>query len=301
MNYSFYKKQVELLLLILPYIFKEKCFALHGGTAINLIQYNLHRLSIDIDLTYLLINDRETALKSINEALFSIKINITKALRGIIVQHNDKELKLNISTKQANVKVEVNPIKRGCFLNPVSKILCVKAQEEFDSFFDVQMVEIGHLFGGKICAALDRQHPRDLFDIHNMLKTENFSEVIKTGFLFYLVSSNRPIVEMLFPHLKDQHNAFENQFIGMTEELFTYNDFESTRSSLIKIIHNSLNEKDKDFLMQLESGEPNWDIYNFQNFPAIKWKLQNIEVLRDKNPSKHRKLIDKLKLQLENI
>jgi len=73
MNFRNYKKQVALLLRVLPLISKETDFALHGGTAINLFQQNMPRLSVDIDLTYLPIADRETSLIDINKKLLTIK------------------------------------------------------------------------------------------------------------------------------------------------------------------------------------------------------------------------------------
>ena len=64
-------RQAELLLRVLPFVNEEKIFALKGGTAINFFFRDLPRLSIDIDLTYLPINDRETALTDIEKALHS--------------------------------------------------------------------------------------------------------------------------------------------------------------------------------------------------------------------------------------
>ena len=131
------------------------------------------------------------------------------------------------------------------------------------------MVEKGLLFGGKICAALDRQHPRDLFDISNMLKKEPFSEIIKKVFIFYLICSNRPIAEILKPHNKDQRGVFEKQFLGMTNEPFSYEECEEVRSLLIKTIHQALTNADKVFLLSIEMGKPNWHIYDFKDFPAV--------------------------------
>ena len=60
-----YKKQVHLLLSVLPMVAKENCFALHGGTAINLFLNNMPRLSVDIDLTYLPVENRDTSMDNI--------------------------------------------------------------------------------------------------------------------------------------------------------------------------------------------------------------------------------------------
>jgi len=66
---SKYKAQVDLLLQAIPIVAKEKHFALKGGTAINLFIRDMPRLSVDIDLTYLLVDDRKTALKNIPDGL----------------------------------------------------------------------------------------------------------------------------------------------------------------------------------------------------------------------------------------
>ncbi len=75
-----YKKQVQLLLTVMPEVAKEDCFALHGGTAINLFIRNMPRLSFDIDLTYLPFEDFETSRVNINAALQRIMGNIKKVL-----------------------------------------------------------------------------------------------------------------------------------------------------------------------------------------------------------------------------
>lgn len=245
MSFQSYKKQVALLLKVLPIISKETDFALHGGTAINLFQRNMPRLSVDIDLTYLPVSDRDTSLMKINQKLLVIKQNILRSFPEMRVIYKENVSKLMISNVEAAVKVEVNQIKRGCFAKTRWMRLCSKAQEEFNSFSEMQVVEMGHLYGGKICAALDRQHPRDLFDIRYMLDTEEFSAVLIKGFIFYLISSNRPISEMLAPRVLNQKSVFENQFSGMTEEPFTYKDFEETRTTLIDKIHQSLTADDK--------------------------------------------------------
>lgn len=301
MSFQRYKKQVALLLKLLPIISKETDFALHGGTAINLFQQNMPRLSVDIDLTYLPVAHREASLEEINQKLLAIKQKITRRFPDLNVVHKAKASKLMISNVEALVKVEVNQIKRGCYAKPRWMNLCTKAQQEFNSFSEMQIVEKGHLYGGKICAALDRQHPRDLFDIRYMLHTEKFSTEIIKGFIFYLVSSNRPILEMIAPHFLNQKRVLENQFSGMSEESFTYKDFEDTRTTLISKIQQSLTTDDKEFLMSIEAGSPNWNIYDFKNFPAIQWKLMNVHKLKTENPKKHQNYIENLNNNLSKF
>lgn len=163
----------------------------------------------------------------------------------------------------------------------------------------MQVMPIGQLYGGKICAALDRQHPRDLFDIKLLLENEGLTKDILTGFLLSLISSDRPLYEMLKPNLLDQRRAMENQFTGISVELFTYDDFEQTRNKLINLINHMLTPQDKKFLLSVKNLTPDWNIYDFAKFPAVRWKLLNLETLRSKNPKKYQQQFDLLKEYLE--
>lgn len=182
MTKQVYKNQVTLLLSVLPEVAKENCFALHGGTAINLFVRDMPRLSVDIDLTYLPIEDRATTLANIATALERIKINLEKIIPDACITHRKDAAKLQVSARGVVVKLEVNLVMRGTIHPPVKMQLCQKAQNELEAFAAIDVVPIGHLYGGKICAALDRQHPRDLFDVKYLLENEGFTNEIKEGF-----------------------------------------------------------------------------------------------------------------------
>jgi predicted nucleotidyltransferase component of viral defense system len=294
-----YKQQVSLLLQVLPEVAKEPDFALHGGTAINLFVRDMPRLSVDIDLTYIPIEDRKTSFKNIINGLDNIKTKLEKVLPEATITLKKETLKLQITTVNAQVKLEVNQINRGVMGETVTLPLCEKTQEEFDAFCAVPVVPLGQLYGGKICAALDRQHPRDLFDVKYMMENEGFTDEIKKGFLLFLLSSNRPLHEMLHPNFIDQRKTLLNQFEGMSPEPFTYGDFEKIRKGLIKEIHQNLTDEDKEFLLSFGNGNPIWDIYDFERFPAVQWKLQNLTNLKNKNPEKHESFVISLKNVLD--
>lgn len=293
-----YKRQVALLLSVLPEVAREDCFALHGGTAINLFIRNMPRLSVDIDLTYVPIEDRETSLKEISAGLENIKRRIKAIIPGIKVNHKESIGKLLISHKGAEIKLEVNLVGRGTLAPPQKRPLCEKAQSEFDAFCAVPVVPLGQLYGGKICAALDRQHPRDLFDVKYLLENEGFTDEIKKGFLLCLLGSDRPIHEVIRPNFQDQRLALTNQFSGMTIEPFTYEDFEATRIRLVETINKSLTKRDKEFLLSVKNAEPDWSIYDFARFPTVQWKLQNLRKLKSANPEKHQEQYKLLKEKL---
>ena len=296
-----YKRQVSLLLNILPEIAKEATFALHGGTAINLFVRNMPRLSVDIDLTYIPFDDRPTSLKNILEALERCKERIKKVVPSSTIHQNTDEFKIVINDKGVTVKVEVNTINRGILKAPMNMVLCEKAQNEFNVYCKIGTVPKEQLFGGKIVAALDRQHPRDLFDVKYILDNEGFSDEIKTGFLLLLICSERPIHEVLFPKLQDQRMAMDNQFTGMTDEEFTYEEYEHVRNKMIETIHKSLTEKDKQFLLSVKSLNPDWSTYKFQMFPAVLWKLQNLQKLKDSSEHKYMSMFEALKKNLFNL
>ncbi|MCF6292260.1 MAG: nucleotidyl transferase AbiEii/AbiGii toxin family protein [Robiginitomaculum sp.] len=290
-----YRGQVELLLQVLPEVAKETCFALHGGTAINLFIRDLPRLSVDIDLTYVPIEDRATSLQDIGAALERIKANIETVLPSVRVIHQRDICKLQVSLQGVQIKVEVNQIGRGTLDSPKKWTLCETVQNSFDAFCVIQLVPFGQLYGGKIFAALDRQHPRDLFYVKYLLENEGFSEGVKTGFLLCLLSGDRPFHEIISPNFQDQRMAMANQFEGMSAEEFTYGDFENTREKLVQEIHHSLSKNDKQFLLSVANAEPEWGLYDFEKFPAVQWKLLNLQKLKNNNPEKHRDQYNALK------
>ena len=295
-----YKRQVALLLNVLPEIAKESCFALHGGTAINLFIRDMPRLSIDVDLTYIPIEDRTTSLQNISEALEQTKKHIEKAVPHITVLHRIDAAKLLVSVPGAAIKIEVNTVIRGILREPIKLTLNSKAQDDFEVFSAINVVPIGQLYGGKICAALDRQHPRDLFDVKYLLQNEGITNEIKEGFLLCLLCSDRPIHEVLSPNFLDQRAAMDNQFSGMSDEDFNYEEYEAIRKQLVQVIHQSLTHQDKEFLLNIKNLTPDWTQYNFERFPAVIWKLQNLQKLKDKNPKKHQELYEALKRNLHS-
>lgn len=293
-----YRRQVKLLLNVLPEIAKEDCFAMHGGTAINLFLQDMPRLSVDIDLTYVEIAERPETLDAINAALLRTKGRIENLSASIRAQHKPNVCKLQISQLGVQIKVEVNMVGRG-LLEPATKMpLCSSAQEQYDVFCAIPIVPLGQLYGGKLCAALDRQHPRDLFDTKLLLEGIGFTDEIKRGFIYALISSNRPTHEMLEPNLLDQQAAFENQFEGMSNLKFSYPDYEATRDILIDTIGRNLNEPDKQFLLSFNRLQPDWSVYGYQHFPSVKWKLFNLAKFKASNQEVYQQQLHKLEVLL---
>jgi hypothetical protein len=286
MKKSKFYPQVVLLLDALPYISKESCFALKGGTAINLFIRDFPRLSVDADLTYLGDETREEALRKTEEALLRIKTDLEKQIGAKVTpssrQSQSNDIKLFVNRDGVQVKIEASPVLRGVLYPSLLRPLNSKVSSEFDKEFDFQISSLPDLYGGKIAAALDRQHPRDLFDVKLLLENEGISKDIMTGFLVYLMCHKRPPNEILKPTLLDQSALFNSDFKGMTNLDFDYADFLKTREILVEKISKSLSSNDKKFLLSFFDGKPNWNLFrepHAQELSAIKWKLTNLNRL----------------------
>ena len=206
-------KQAELVLKMLPLIYREDMFALKGGTAINFFIRDLPRLSVDIDLTYLPVNERASALDDINRALIRVSEEIKRRIPGTrIVLKNIRgtnTLKgMVVNQEGVTVKIEPNLVLRGSVYPPEIRTLTKKAQDFFELSVQSRILSTDELYAGKICAALDRQHPRDFFDVYFLVKNEGLTSKIRRAFIVYLISHPRPMIEILNPQPKDMRDVF---------------------------------------------------------------------------------------------
>ena len=285
---STYLRQAELVVRCIPAIAAEPCFAIKGGTAINLFELNLPRLSVDIDLTFLPLTDRATAIAEINAALQRIEKRLEA--RGIAVRSRGTDVSRKIAcfANGAEIKIEPNFILRGTAY-PVRKLeLSSKMSEIVGVSAEMQVLSFKELYGGKVCAALDRQHPRDLFDMAQFYKSHSLAEV-KEGFLVLALGHNRPLHELLGPMIQEQGEIFDQQFAGMSDEPFSYDEHLATLERLAADVKGLFDDGDKQRLLDFVSlsGEENaWGIPHFDELPAIRWKRQTLESLRKSNPRK---------------
>lgn len=296
-----YLNQVSLLVKILPYIAKEDCFALKGGTAINLFYSNLPRLSVDIDLTYIHFDSRDITYTKINDALERINNNLQSLGYKSFVR-GDKEKKILCQDNNfATVKIEPNYALRGCIKEPENVSICDSAEELF-GYIDFPILSKMETYGGKICAALDRQHPRDLFDIYQLIQNNGITDEIIKGFVVMLLSANRPLSELIAPNILDRESIYLSEFQGMTDIEFTYEQHVETLKYLINLVQEKLKSNYKNLLLDFVSLNINFESFNIPNIeklPAIKWKIQNLEKLREINSDKFKQEYTNLKKILD--
>lgn len=298
---SRYYQQVKMLVSVLPIVAQETDFALKGGTAINLFVRDFPRLSVDIDLAYLPLEDRNTALTNVKLALSRINdvINDGGYAKATLLDNKPDELRIIVSNALATIKIEVSPVARGTLHAPEMKTVHDRVEDEF-GYAEIQVVSMPDLYGGKLCAAMDRQHPRDLFDVKLLLENEGISRDIMIGFLTYVLSHPRPIHEVMKPKWKDLSPVFHTEFKGMTTVPITEEGLNQARMKMLEALKCHFDKKDAEFLLSFKQGAPNWALFDepsIASLPAVKWKLRNVEKLIQA-PEKHRFQLANLELVL---
>jgi len=279
-----YRQQVALLVRAIPAIAKESCFALKGGTAINLFVRDLPRLSVDIDLTYLTLLPRERSLGAIDKAMKRISAHLTKEIQGARVQTSSVEGNVNkLVLRQGNVqiKVEVTPVLRGCAYTPELRAVAPAVEEDF-GFAEMKVVSFADLYAGKIVAALDRQHPRDLFDVRELLANEGVTNELREAFIVYLMSHNRPMAEVLAVRPKDITREYETNFQGMTADPVSLEELLQARTDITNAIIGGMPDRHRQLLVGFEAGEPDWSLLQIpraSKLPAIKFRQLNFDKL----------------------
>jgi len=279
-----YGRQVALLIRILPLIAEEEGLALKGGTAINLFIRNMPRLSVDIDLTYVPVQPRPESLAAIDAALGRIIGRTKKSIRGAQITEARIEgarTRLLVRAEGAQTKIEVTPVLRGCVYRPELRSVAEAVEETF-GFAEMPIVSFADLYAGKLVAALDRQHPRDFFDVRDLLANEGIDDALRRAFIVYLISHDRPMHEVLRARRKDISEEFLRGFNGMTENPITIEELVAAREAMVAGIVGKMPAAHRKFLISFERGEPDWNLLGLPaaaELPAVKWRQINLDTL----------------------
>ena len=301
---SAYLETARLLTQVAPFVFADDTFALKGGTAINLFVRDMPRLSVDIDLVFPdHTASRDEALARINAAIERMGKQLAK--RGFQTFAPTTEAgatKLLVRRDRVEVKIEANYVLRGTVQPVRSASLSRVARDILMADLDIPVVSLEDLYGGKLVAALDRQHPRDLFDVMKLFEHEGVTSGIRQAAVVYLASHNRPVHEVLSPALRNIERDYRHNFQGMTAEPVPLSDLLTTRDRLIQEIHQGLDDSERGFLLSLVEGAPDWslmDIAHLEQLPAIRWKLRNLDRLRENSPQQFAEQANALRRTLE--
>ena len=296
-----YIETARLLLDVAPEVFRVGVFAMKGGTAINLFVQDLPRLSVDIDVVYVPRDKtREAALAEIAGELNAIRDRLLR--RGIAAEVTTSavgdETKLFARRGRDQVKIEINHVFRGTALPPEMRPLVKAASDLFTVSFNVPTLAVPELYGSKLVAALDRQHPRDFFDVHGMFQTHGLRPETVECFIVYLAGHNRPVHEVLFSRDLEMGPAFANEFVGMERSAITLADLQAARDRLRRELLATVTDAQKRFLLSLVAAEPDWSLLTIPHvaqLPAVQWKLRNLARLKKANPTKFKAQADELR------
>jgi len=293
-----YQEQVQLLMRLIPLVSKEDVFALKGGTAINLFVRDLPRLSVDIDLTYVPVEERAVSLTTIDAAMRRIAEHAERRIRGAKsnlapLRGEGAITKCVIQVGMTQVKIEVTPVLRGSAYEPELRAVSPGVEDAF-GFAEMKVVSFADLYAGKSVASLDRQHPRDLFDMRDLLANEGVTNELREAFIVYLLGHNRGFHEVLDPSRLDIEHEFERGFVGMTTEDVSLQALYETREQVIDALVGQMPDRHRKLLMSFMEGAPDWSLLNIPHaseLPAIRWRQVNLEKLE---PARRAELLRKL-------
>ncbi|MBP7948914.1 MAG: nucleotidyl transferase AbiEii/AbiGii toxin family protein [Verrucomicrobiales bacterium] len=287
-----YIDAVRLLLAVAPAIFRQPGFALKGGTAINLFLRDMPRLSVDLDLVFAEHRpDRDDALRMISSQLESIRSDLNRSgmTCSSAVGSGGDEVKLFVERDRTRIKVEVNHVFRGTVLPVEPRALTAMAQDMFFTDIEIPILHPDELYGSKLVAAMDRQHPRDIFDVLELYEGGGLTAGIVECFVCYLAGHNRPVHEVLFANEINIAPAYTNEFEGMTRQPVPLERLQAVRRQLFTELPSRLSDKQRSFLTGLVEAKPDWSLMScahLAEMPAVRWKLANLERLSRANPAK---------------
>jgi len=165
----------------------------------------------------------------------------------------------------------------------------------------VRVLATPELYGSKLVAAMDRQHPRDLFDVRGLFEGVGLMPEVIECFVCYLAGHNRPVHEVLFSRDQDLSLAFENEFVGLTRNPVTLAELQQVGRKLKRELPAALTPNQLAFLLGLVAGEPDWRLMkcpHLSQLPAIRWKVQNLDRLKKSNPGKFTQQAEELRAGL---
>ncbi|RQR79140.1 nucleotidyl transferase AbiEii/AbiGii toxin family protein [Burkholderia sp. Bp9012] len=299
-----YADTVRLLLAVAPAVFDNAIFAMKGGTAINLFVQDMPRLSVDIDVVYLPREvPRDDALQAINQELAAVAERMAPlGVETRLVRSKDLgDTKMIAENESSQVKVEVNTVFRGTVLPPISRPLSAGTSDLFGVEFEVPVLASDELYGGKLVAAMDRQHPRDLYDVWQLYQSGGITKGMVECFIIYLAGHNRPIHEVLFGNDKDIAAEYDRAFIGMTRTPCTLPTLLDARTRMRHELPALLSARHRQFLLGLARAEPDWSLLpcpHAAELPALRWKLSNLETFRQRRPKDFAAQVETLETRL---
>lgn len=196
----------------------------------------------------------------------------------------------------------ISEARRGSVF-PIQTMTVKKQVEHELGYATMQVASFSDVYAGKLCAALDRQHPRDLFDVKVLFENEGLTEELRKTFIVFLISHQRSMVELLKPNFKKIEGVYEAEFYEMARVDVTLTELEQAREKMVAEISAKLTTDEKKFLVSFKSLKPDWKLLGIDNLeiiallPSVRRKLNNLKAM---NVQKHKVALSKLeKILLE--
>jgi len=281
----------DLLVQLVPRVFTSERLALKGGTAINLYLDEAPRLSVDLDLVFTQIGlPRDVALGMINDEMRRIAAELASDGLDVssAVAAELGETGLLASNGRVQVKVETNMVFGGTLLPATIMNLSPGAQQWLAREAPARVLNPAEVYAGKFMAALDRQHPRDLYDVWRLYQRGPIDPQIISAFVIYLCGHNRPPHEVLDSPERLLVEDYTRSLVGMIRgEIPSLDALVASRAQLRTDILNGLQPSDRAFLVEFFAGDPDWSLLAFphaSDLPALQWKQRNLEIFRARRP-----------------
>lgn len=246
---------------------------------------NLPRLSVDVDLTYIPIEDRDASILNINKGLFKIAQEIEKLNLKANIIGNDIQKKISCYNHNTQIIIEPNYILRGTVFLPERKEICISLKKQFGNI-SITTLSYEEVYAGKLCASLDRGHPRDIFDVYYLYKNGEITDgMVKCFIVYSLCHNSKSIYGLLNGKTRHQNNEIkkllETSFYGMTNISFTMEDYMRTQIKLREDLKKKILSY-KNFInnfYNLTVDIKNAPFKNFYDLPGVKWRMLNLEKL----------------------
>ena len=303
-----YIARVNLLLKVLPTIIEPKVFGLSGGTLLNLFYLNMPRYSIDIDLVWFPNDELEVLKEKARKVFEEIFVQLNK--ENITTVFYPKELHFDVKEKiklpkknrphlgfptNLKINVQISYYKREFLQKPTTVRLSPNARKKFGCDFEVVGLGKEEIFANKLYVACSRQAPKDIFDaffIKKELDLDDISDVLREALIYNIVSYDRGEPSMEFglnPMIKDNKITFDQDFVGINIEPFSYQDYLIEQKQNILDVHNLLTDRDKEFIFSIQKTEPRWDIYDFRDSFAVKARINNLEKFKKEDYRRYKR------------
>ncbi len=245
--------------------FLQERLVLKGGTALNLFIFDLPRLSVDIDLNYIGMPDREGMMSErplVEKAMEAVFQRENLMIRRIPTKHAGGKWQLKyqgVLGNQGNLEVDLNFM----FRIPLWDIhKCSSKVTGHHQIHGVRILDFHELAAGKLTALFARNASRDLFDAHHLLTKIQFNpEQLRLAFILYIGMSS----------IKNP------QEISPESLLFDEVDF---RQQLLPVLRNTKNEQDSRSWKEIKLQECKQALATL--FPFTEQEAQFLKILTEK-------------------